>query len=393
MREVNVDKIELLEIVAQGEDYYTEFKEETTHPDDLAGEIVAFANSDGGRLIIGITDSGDIVGVKEPNKEIQRLDNICSNNCEPSILIKTEKLRIDKTLLLVATISKGPERPYRTNRGVYYIRTSSGKRQATREELLRLYQATKSLYYDELPISGSSRKDLDLDFFEHLFEEFQRIKVDDVGVSLDNLLKSMKIFTLSEERQLVFSLGGLLLFGKNPQNYLPYCKITVVKFPGNEISNKMEKKDIEGKLTDQITKFEEVIKIYIKSTADIRGFEKEFSYELPLESLREAIVNAIAHRDYHISSQIRVFIFKNRIEIISPGKLPNTVTLENIRWGGIHIERNPIIVSFLAKMGFMTQIGTGIIRMIRLLKEHTGREPNFEERDQEFIVRIWIPDL
>ncbi len=104
--EAAVDKIELLEVAAKGEDYYTEFKEEMTHPDDLAGEIVAFANSDGGRLIIGITDNGELAGVNEPDKEIQRFDNICSNNCDPSILCKVEKLKINESLLLVATIPK-----------------------------------------------------------------------------------------------------------------------------------------------------------------------------------------------------------------------------------------------------------------------------------------------
>ncbi len=108
--------------------------------------------------------------------------------------------------------------------------------------------------------------------------------------------------------------------------------------------------------------------------------------------MREAVVNAVAHRDYHIPSQIRIFIFDNRLEIVSPGRLPNTVTLENIKLG-VHSERNQLIVSYLAKMGYMTQIGTGIIRMIRLLKEHTGREPDLEERDQAFVVRIWRPDL
>ncbi|MGB9846107.1 MAG: ATP-binding protein [Desulfotomaculales bacterium] len=113
--------------------------------------------------------------------------------------------------------------------------------------------------------------------------------------------------------------------------------------------------------------------------------------ELPLEALREAVVNAVAHRNYHLPAQIRIFIFSDRIEIISPGKLPNTITLENIRLG-VHAERNPLLVSFLSKMGYLTQIGTGIIRMIRLLKQHTGKEPEFEERGEEFLVRIRRPE-
>ncbi len=381
--------IDIKETIEKGEDYYTEFKEEAVHPDDLAAEIVGFANSDGGTLLIGVSDKKVPVGVIDADKALQRIDNICAQNCEPPLLCKIEKIKINETIILLVRIPKGPERPYRTNKGVYYIRTSSGKRQASREELLRLYQATRSLYYDELPVSETGLADLDVVYFENFFEEFQRRKISDIGISLHDLLKSMKIFTLFENQKYVFSLAGLLLFGKNPQQYMPYAKITVAKFTGNEIGDIFEKKDLEGKLVDQITNIESLIKLYTQSKVVIKGFEKESRYEIPLEAMRELIVNAVVHRDYHIKSQIRIFIFDNRIEIMSPGKLPNTITIENIRWGGIHVERNPIIVSFLAKMGYMTQIGTGIIRTIRLLKEHTGREPEFEERGNDFVVRIW----
>lgn len=384
-----MNKIELLEIIDRGEDYYTEFKEQAVHPDDLAAEIVGFTNSDGGKLLMGIRDDGTVLGVVDSDKEIRRIDNVCSNNCEPPILCKIEKIKINDKLILFVKIPKGPERPYRTNKGVYYIRTSSGKRQASREELLRLYQATSSLYYDELPVSETAIHDLDIFYFEKFFEEFQGRKISDLGVSLDNLLKSMKIFVISEDQKPVLSLAGLLLFGKNPQQHIPYAKITLAKFIGNEIGDVFDKKDIEGKAVDQIANVESLIKLYIQSKVMIKGFEKEFHYEIPLEAIRELIVNAVAHRDYHIKSQIRVFIFDNRIEIMSPGRLPNSITLDNIRWGGIHAERNPIIVSFLAKMGYMTEIGTGIIRTIRLLKEHSGKEPDFEERGNDFVARIW----
>ena len=108
-------------------------------------------------------------------------------------------------------------------------------------------------------------------------------------------------------------------------------------------------------------------------------------HEISIEALREAVVNAVAHRDYSIRSHIRIFIFDDRIEVRSPGRLPNTVTVENIRYG-IHVERNPTVVSFLTKRGFMGQIGTGIVRMIRLMREYVGKEPEFYERDFEFHV-------
>jgi len=386
-----MDKKELTEIIERGEDSFTEFKEERIHPDDLAAEIVAFANTEGGKILLGIFDKKEMKGISNPDMEMQRVENISHNNCEPPLAVNIEKIKVNNKMVLCVYIPKGSERPYRTNKGVYYIRTSSGKRQATREELLRLYQATRSIYYDELPVPGISIDELDILYFRRFFENFYQTKIEDMNIELTKLLQNMKILT-KMDKELVFTVGGYLLFALNPQKEFPFCKITIAKFDGNEIREEFEKKDLEGKIEEQIKAADTVLNLYLKTRVKIKGFENELKPEIPKGVLREAVVNAIAHRDYHIASQIRIFIFDNRIEFRNPGKLLNTVTLENIKLG-IHAERNPLIVSYLAKMGYMTQIGTGIPRMIRLLKEHTGKEPDFEERDHEFVVRIWRPAL
>nr|AAU83240.1 conserved hypothetical protein [uncultured archaeon GZfos27B6] len=375
----------LSETIEKGEDTFTEFKEEKAHSDDLAAEIVAFANTEGGKILLGISDKKEVRGVSNPDKEMLRVENVSRNNCEPPLTVNIEKIKINDEIVLGIYIPKGPERPYRTNRGVYYVRTSSGKRQATREELLRLYQATRSFYYDELAVPVTSVDELDILYFRRFFERFFQTRIEE-DLDLNKLLENMKILTRLD-KNLVFTVGGYLLFGLNPQKELPFCKITVAKFEGNEIGEAFEKKDLEGNLEEQIKAADTVLNLYLKTRVRIKGFENELKPEIPKEVLRELVVNAVAHRDYHIASQIRIFIFDNRMEVISPGKLPNRTTLENIKLG-VHSERNPLIVSYLAKMGYMTQIGTGIVRMIRLLREHTGKEPEFEERDQEFVVII-----
>lgn len=387
-----MNKIDLLELVKKGEDSFTEFKEEMSHPDDLAAEIVAFANIEGGNLIIGVSDDAEIIGVTNPDKEMQRIDNICANNCEPAIYGTIEKIIIDNKKILIVKIPKGPQRPYQTNRGIHYIRTASGKRRASPGELRLIQQASGAIYYDEIPVPDTSMEDIDLDYFEGFLRKSLGGRIEDFGIKTEDILKNMKVLA-PYEGDLVTTTGGLLFFGKKPEYRLPYCKVTIVRFFGNDIGEKFEKKDIEGKLVGQIKRTETVLKDYLKAEIKIEGFKKEKPcFEIPVESLREAVINAIAHRNYQLPSQIRIFIFDNRIEIKSPGKLPNTVTVENIRFG-FPLHRNPLIVSFLVKEHRMTEIGTGIPRMIRLLKEHIGKEPDFEERDQEFIVRIWRPDL
>jgi ATP-dependent DNA helicase RecG len=382
-----MEKNDLLAILSKGEDSFTEFKDEKVHPDDLAAEMVAFSNTEGGTLVIGVSDSGQIVGLRDWNKTMQRLDNVASQNCEPPVYFTVEKVTVENKNILVVRIPKGPQRPYRTNRGVYYVRVGSSKRPATREELLRLYQASRVIYYDELPVPGTSPEDLDLLYFRKFFEDFYQTRLEDFF--LPKLLENMKVLTPLEDR-LVFTVGGYLLFGRHPQKHFPYAKITVAAFAGEQIGEEFEKKDLEGKLEEQIQGVETLLKLYLRTPVRIRAFASERRFEIPLEALREGVINAVAHRNYHLPAQIRILIFADRIEIISPGKLPNTVTLENIRLG-VHAERNPLLVSFLSKMGYMTQIGTGIIRMIRLLRQHTGKEPEFEERGEEFLVRIWRP--
>ncbi|MCK4446158.1 MAG: putative DNA binding domain-containing protein, partial [Candidatus Marinimicrobia bacterium] len=317
-----MDKIELLEIIARGEDSYTEFKEERVHSDKLAAEIVAFANTEGGNLIVGVSDEGEIIGVTNLDKEMQRIDNICANNCEPTVYTTIEKLIVDDKKILIVKIPKGPQRPYRTNRGIHYIRTASGKRIASPGELRLIHQASGAIYYDELPVPNTSIEDTDLEYFEEFLKKSLGGGIEDFGIKTVDLLKNMKILT-SYESDTVTTTGGHLFFGKHPEYHLPYCKVTIVRFPGNDIGEKFEKKDIEGKLIEQIEGTERVLKEYLRSETKIEGFEKEEPlFEIPVESLREAVINAIAHRNYQLPSQVRIFIFDDRIEIKSPGKLP-----------------------------------------------------------------------
>jgi ATP-dependent DNA helicase RecG len=133
---------------------------------------------------------------------------------------------------------------------------------------------------------------------------------------------------------------------------------------------------------------ERFLKIYIKEKHEIRDFEPEVIYEIPMEALREAVVNAIAHRDYTISAPIRILIFTDKIEVHSPGRLPNTVTIESMKVGGAHVLRNPHIYNMLAKFKLVTDLGSGVRRMIKLVKDHSGLDVELIANENEFIVII-----
>ena len=140
---------ELRARIKRWEDLHTEFKLEAIHPDDLSAALVAFANADGGQLIIGVSEERKVIGVRDTAKLRHYVDNVALNNCVPPLTISQDAVPYRGKEVVVVSVGKGEQRPYRTSRGVYYIRTSSGRRQASREELLRLFQASESLYYDE----------------------------------------------------------------------------------------------------------------------------------------------------------------------------------------------------------------------------------------------------
>lgn len=372
---------ELQARIDRWENLHTEFKEWPVHPDKLAAALVAFANTDGGALILGVREKREIVGVDDPDEVARRIDNVALNNCEPPITVVQEVLDVDGRQVVVVQVPKGDMRPYSTNRGVYFIRTSSGRRQASREELLRLFQAVESLHYDETPLERLSLDDLDRGSFRTFLRNTgQEDLIDDEDRLLENWSLVRKGYP---------TVAGLLLFGLEPQRHLPHAQINAARFPGTDSSyDPSDRKDLQGRLFQVVDQAERFLDLHLPTPHEIRGFEPEPRPELPKMALREAVVNAVAHRDYTIRGPIRLFIFDDRIEIHTPGKPPNGVDAEAMR-AGVHVVRNPAIYARLSDAGLVTRAGTGIRRIIRLVRETTGRDVGI--RVQPVQVTLTIP--
>ncbi len=324
-----MDVLELHERISRWENLRTDFKEAVGSPDELAKDLVCFANTDGGQIIIGIAEDRSLVGVEDPDPVHRRIDNIAYNNCEPPITVVQETVEIEGKTVVVINVPKGAQRLYRTNRGRYYIRTTSGCRDASREELLRLFQAAESLYYDETPLSRLGIGDLDMDALDRFLENSVQ---KELGGDPPRLLRNWGLLSGGHP-----TLAGVLLFGREPQKHLPYAQINAARFPGVDVAAApSDRKDIGGRLLDMIDDMQRFLRLHLKLPHEIQGFEPEPRPELPEEVLREAIVNAVAHRDYTIRGPIRLFIFDDRIELHTPGKPPNTVDAEAMR-AGVHV--------------------------------------------------------
>jgi len=369
--------------IQDGEGLNTEFKTSAGYSDDLAADLIAFANTSGGVILFGVSDDGEIVGIEEIDKLGKLLDNISRDKCVPPLTILPEKLMVDEKAVLVVHVPTGAERPYSTNRGVHYIRTFSGRRQASREELLRIFQAAQSLYYDEQVIAQADLAALDYSYFEYFLMQAYGKKLEDFHVGKEQLLTNLRLVKDGHP-----TLAGLLLLGREPQTFLPYAQINAAQFAGIDVVDApSDRKDLTGKLADQLEGAMRFLNVHLRVQHKINGFEPERFPELPEEALREALVNALVHRDYTVRGPIRLFVFRDRIEIHSPGKPPNSVELETMRLGA-HVPRNPMLMSHFAKLGYVTSLGSGIPRMIRLVAQKIGKEPDLIVRDFETVVVI-----
>lgn len=396
-----MNKIELLEMIKNGENSYVEFKLDSISPNELAEEVVAFINSDGGIILFGVDDNGDIEGITRTDLE-EWIINICRNNCDPGILPFFEIIKgveVNKDIGILR-IPRGFV--HKTNRGRWLIRAGSTKRDATTEELARLFQQRGLVHYDIAPVPRTAVKDIDIDRLNYYWSYILKRDKEELERNLENLLVNTRIMVETKEGRFL-SIAGALVFAKNPQNFLPQAGITAVRFRGNEPDYEtLDRKNIEGTLVNSYSKDREVkeygvidlaVKFVEENTSifsTMKGIVRQDIPQYRRESIREAIVNAVAHRHYSITgAKIRLFIFDDRLEIRSPGRIPNTVTIEQMKVTS-HYSRNPEIVKFLTHYGYVEDVGLGIPnKILRLSFQHSGIEPKLEEHGEEFIVTIF----
>lgn len=385
-----MEAIELIELIARGEDGRTQFKQgqDVTNARSLAGEMAAFANSKGGRILIGVDDAGSVTGLSP--EDIRRINQLISNTAtdcvRPSINPETENISVGGKLVIVVTVPEGISKPYADNEGVFWVKSGADKRRVTsREEVQRMLQSADLVHADEVPVERTTSEDIDLEHFGAFFEKQYGESLDDsldkAGISLGQLLNNLGL-----ARDATLNLAGLMLFGRNPQRYRPAFVIKAVSFVGNDPAGDKyrDSQDIDGCLRDLYKETISFLTRNLRRVQDGKGFNTEGDLEVSHAALEELVVNMLLHRDYFVSAPWRVFMFDNRIELISPGALPNNLTVENIRNGVSNI-RNPLIASFATKELPYRGIGTGIRRALAAV-------PDLElESDHErnlFIARI-----
>jgi len=406
-------KTELLEIIANGENSGVEFKRDDVHPDNLAAEVGAFLNLEGGYILLGVEDNGVILGLTRSPKEAEEwVMNVCRQNIQPPIIPYWEIIQEEgsKVIGIITLPADSPDKPYKARRGqawVTFVRVGSTSREASREEEARLYQSSGLVRYDSNPVPGTAIEDLDMRRLENYFRYIREQDCPEEGN--DQGWRHLLVNTdlMAEERgRSIPTVGSILLFGKRPNRFLPQAGITATAYPGTEKDYAtLERAILRGPIVSLFSPstgeaienglIEQAIDFVRRNTAveagiDEGGRRQDRWKDYPLEAVREAIANAIAHRDYTISVvDIELSIYSNRLEVISPGRLPNTVTVQKIKYG-YRASRNELIKEILRDYRYIEATGLGIPRkIIRGMREHNGSEPDLIEEDARFIVRLW----
>jgi predicted HTH transcriptional regulator len=361
--------LELVDIISTGETSKVQFKREIDSSDSIAAELIAFSNSRGGKLFLGIEDkTGKITGLsaEQIHKYNQLLASIDNDMVMPQVSIDTEIVSVssdgngDKKVLVVE-VSEGIAKPYKDRNGAIWIKQGSDKRRLTdNNEQVRLFQQSGILYLDEMVVPQTSIVDVDFAKVEQYLKAIQKREIEDPVEITEKLLNNLNIMKGGR-----LTLGGLLFFARDPQKYRPAFCVKAISFFGNSIGGTTYRssQDIIGTVPEV---FEETIRFFTSNLHHIQAgqnFNSVGKLEVSRTALEELVQNALVHRDYSKNAPVRVMIFDNRIEIVSPGALPNSLTVENIKMGNA-VVRNNLLVSYCSKLMIYRGFGSGITRAL-----------------------------
>ena len=392
-------KTELLELIANGENSGVEFKRDDIRPEQLAKEVVAMANFQGGRVLLGVEDDGTVSSIQRPDLE-EWVMNIFQNKIHPMILPFYEEVKLDdgKTVAVVS-FPIGISKPYvlrHSGKEEIYIRVGTTSRLATREQQMRLFELGGMLHTEVMPVPRTDMSCLDDARLMNYIRDILRDP--DVPQSPEAWqARLLGLGFLTEAAgNICCTIAGLILFGKNPRRYLKQAGLRVMAFQGDDKEYQAALDEIidgpmvgrwdidqgDKRLVDGgvIERFMEAMTPFIsQESAHVNEeLRREMHWFYALEAVREALINALAHRDWTRFVEIEVSAYSNRLEIISPGTLPNSMTVEKMK-AGQRSPRNTIVMEVLRDYGYVDYRGMGVrTKIVPLTKALTGKEPEFE---------------
>lgn len=401
---MTITRTELLEIIHNGENSGVEFKRDDIQNNDLAKELVAFSNLEGGILLLGVEDDGAVSGITRDKLE-EWVMTACRDKIRPGLipfyeLVKDVEVGKD---VAVVRVSRGLDvhTLWHNNKNTYFIRVGTQSREPTPEELGRLFQQRGNFRAELRPVSGATIADLDM---RRLRNYFVRVREQEVPVDTDEDAWKTLLFNTEIMVEDGITVSGILLFGRTPNRFLPQAGIDAAAFPGvDKEYAARERASLRGPMTPLLNDGGEIVEAGLVEQAlafvqrnttvagqlESGGARREEITAYPREAVREAIVNALVHRDYLLSgTDIEITIYEDRMEIVSPGRLPNGITPTRMLTG-CRAARNQLIKDVMRDYRYLEHSGMGVPRkIVRCMKEHNGTEPVLVEDGERFTIRL-----
>ena len=402
---------DILKQIKAGEVSGVQFKERILDKYDIACELVAFSNSHGGKLVVGIKDKTgetNALSYSEVQETTNLLSDIASENVVPSILIKIDTIEVEDGNLVVATVKEGLNKPYHDNKGIVWVKNGADKRKVfDNAELAEMMTDCGSFAPDEAGVRDATVNDLDAttikqflgNRFDRVLEKkgltgdaFNEASLDMIcsaiakGHDCEKILRNLRFIRPDG----TLTVAAMLLFGKYTQRWMPMMTAKCICFAGNSIGSKVFRDkvndaDMEGNLLHQ---YDTIMDFFTRNLHNVQ-VEDEFNsmgkLEIPYTSLVEFTVNSLVHRSLNMKAPVRIFIFDNRVEIHSPGALPNGLTIDDIK-AGTSMPRNMFLFNNAIYLLPYTGVGSGITRA---LDEDVNVTFMNNDKAQEFVITVW----
>ena len=405
-------RTELLETIANGENSGVEFKRDDIRPEQLAKEIVAMANLRGGMVLLGVEDDGTISGIQRDDLETWVMDTVFGRYVHPMLLPFYEVMTLeDGKRVAVVSITMGTAKPYvlrHNNREDIYVRVGSTSRLATREQQARLFESGGMLHSEMLPVSGAAFDALDRERLQdYLLALAGDRELPATDEAWQRRMVGLGFMTDTGVPAPVCTIAGLMLFGRTPRRFLRQAGVRWMAFNSTDKSYQaLDDTTLDGPLVgrfgrqgdarelverglieDLMDRMQPFVSVEGAALGD--GLRRQRTWHYPPEALREAVINALAHRDWTRALEVEIVAYADRLEILSPGALQNSMTIEKVL-AGQRSPRNPIIVEVLRDYGYVDARGMGVRnKIIPLMREANGIEPRFEATEDH--VRVVLP--
>lgn len=355
----------------------------------LAETLIAFANTEGGTVVVGLTDNGTPAS-KIENGSLEKVLHDADTSCNPPVVVGSwEPVDTEQGTVYALRVPRSIEL-HALDDGRVLVRTGTNNRPLGGQEILKLASAKSTGDYESETVPGAKREDFSQKMLdEYLTKRAERTKRPYNG-KIDDLLQ--EIGALDPDGKPTVS--GILMFTEFPQHWLPHSSVVFAKFVGktprgeNGLAGYSRREEITGPLPRLIEATWNLVWGEMAVSAVVKGLEREETYEYPQFAVREALVNAICHRDYRLKGRrIEVRMYSDRMEVISPGGLPGFITVDNIV--DEHFSRNPRIVNGLFQWGYIEELGLGIDRMMEVMEQEGHQPPSFDARPYSFAVSLF----